>query len=133
MTWAEAATLPLCLLTGDMQNRRIVDGIFHATAELPTFVFRSDDNPTIQGCVASGIGYWATPLLTVDTDDPAVAIVPIEPAPDPRHIALAWPANRRSSPAVAEFVDAAVEVCREVEQRLAAVLGTPVAAASPVA
>ena len=29
VTWAEAAILPLCLLTGDMQNRRIVDGIFH--------------------------------------------------------------------------------------------------------
>ena len=25
MTWAEAATLPLCLLTKDMQNRRIID------------------------------------------------------------------------------------------------------------
>ncbi len=85
-------------------------------------MFRSDDNPTIQGCVASGIGYWATPLLTVDTDDPAVAVVPIEPAPEPRHIALAWPATRRSSPAVGEFVDVAEEVCRAVEQRLADVL-----------
>ncbi len=27
-TWSEAATLPLCLLTHDMQNRRILDGIF---------------------------------------------------------------------------------------------------------
>jgi DNA-binding transcriptional LysR family regulator len=28
--WAEAATVPLCLLTPDMQNRRILDGIFAA-------------------------------------------------------------------------------------------------------
>ena len=25
VTWAEAATVPLCLLTRDMQNRRIID------------------------------------------------------------------------------------------------------------
>ena len=35
VTWAEAATLPLCLLTGDMQNRRIVDGIFHEAGAEP--------------------------------------------------------------------------------------------------
>jgi DNA-binding transcriptional LysR family regulator len=28
VTWEEAATLPLCLLTPDMQNRRIIDRIF---------------------------------------------------------------------------------------------------------
>ena len=35
VSWAEAATLPLCLLTGDMQNRRIVDGIFHEAGAEP--------------------------------------------------------------------------------------------------
>ena len=29
VTWAEAADVPLCLLTSDMQNRRIIDAIFH--------------------------------------------------------------------------------------------------------
>jgi DNA-binding transcriptional LysR family regulator len=104
--------------------RRIVEEIFHS-APVPTFVFRSDDNPTIQGCVASGIGYWATPLLTVDTDDPAVVVVPIEPSPEPRHVALAWPAGRRTSPAVADFVAVAEEVCRAVEQRATAALQDP--------
>ena len=131
VTIGEITALPL-IGYRDAVCSTVVEQIFQPGDD-PRFVFRSDDNPTIQGCVASGIGYWATPLLTVDTDDPAVAIVPIEPAPDARHIALAWPASRRSSPAVAELVDAAVEVCREVEQRLAAVLGRPVAAASPVA
>lgn len=28
ISWTEAATLPLCLLTGDMQNRYIIDGLF---------------------------------------------------------------------------------------------------------
>ena len=108
----------------DAMCRTIVDEIFPAStaAAPPAFVFRSDDNPTIQGCVASGIGYWATPLLTVDTDDPAVAVLPIEPAPEPRHVALAWSASRRTSAAAADFVTVAEGVCRAVEQRFAAVL-----------
>jgi DNA-binding transcriptional LysR family regulator len=125
ITVEEITALPL-IGYRDAVCSTIVEQIFQP-GDAPRFVFRSDDNPTIQGCVASGIGYWPTALLTVDTDDPAVAVIPIEPAPDPRHVALAWPASRRSSPAVIEFVDAAEEVCAEVERRLTAVLAAPVA------
>ena len=125
VTVDEVTALPL-ISYRDAVCSTLIEQIFRH-GDPPTFVFRSDDNPTIQGCVASGIGYWATPLLTVDTDDPAVTVIPIDPAPDARHIALAWPASRRSSPAVAEFVDVAEEVCAEVEQRLTAVLGTSAA------
>lgn len=125
VTVDEVTALPL-ISYRDAVCSTLIEQIFRPGDD-PRFVFRSDDNPTIQGCVASGIGYWATPLLTVDTDDPAVTIVPIDPAPDPRHIALAWPATRRSSPAVADFVDVAEEVCAEVVQRLTAVLGTSAA------
>jgi len=30
VTWSEAARLPLCLLSRDMQNRRIIDGVFRS-------------------------------------------------------------------------------------------------------
>jgi DNA-binding transcriptional LysR family regulator len=30
VTWAEVAKIPLCLLTPDMQNRRILDGLLHS-------------------------------------------------------------------------------------------------------
>ena len=131
VTIAEVTTLPL-ISYRDAVCSTLVEQIFRP-GETPTFVFRSDDNPTIQGCVASGIGYWATPLLTVDTDDPAIAVVPIEPAPDPRRIALAWPATRRSSPAVGDFVDVAEEVCRAVGQRLDAVLPAVLSPTVPLA
>ena len=36
VTWAEAADLPLCLLTADMQNRRIINGVFHEAKRAPT-------------------------------------------------------------------------------------------------
>jgi DNA-binding transcriptional LysR family regulator len=35
LTWAEAATAPLCLLTPDMQNRRILDGVFRSVGATP--------------------------------------------------------------------------------------------------
>src|ERR1700733_4408004 len=35
LTWAEAAEAPLCLLTPDMQNRRILDGIFRSVGATP--------------------------------------------------------------------------------------------------
>jgi DNA-binding transcriptional LysR family regulator len=35
ITWAEAAELKLCLLTADMQNRRIIDGIFRSVGHSP--------------------------------------------------------------------------------------------------
>jgi len=35
ITWAQAADEPLCLLTPDMQNRRIIDGIFRSVGANP--------------------------------------------------------------------------------------------------
>jgi DNA-binding transcriptional LysR family regulator len=35
VTWAAAAKLKLCLLTSDMQNRRIIDGIFRSVGQAP--------------------------------------------------------------------------------------------------
>ena len=125
----EVTALPL-IGYRDAVCSTFVEQIFRP-GDPPRFVFRSDDNPTIQGCVASGIGYWATPLLTVDTDDPAVAVVPVRPAPDPRHIALAWPTSRRSSAAVLDFVAVAEDVCRAVEQRLTEVLAAATAGPPP--
>lgn len=124
VTVEELAGLPLI---GYRQSvcRAIVERILPSTGAAPEFVFRSDDNPTIQGCVVAGIGYWVTALLTVDTDDPEVAVVPIVPEPEPRHIALAWPAGRRTPAAVADFIEVAAEVCRAVGQQGAAMLRPP--------
>ena len=35
VTWREAAEAPLCLLTPDMQNRRIIDGVFRSVGAKP--------------------------------------------------------------------------------------------------
>jgi DNA-binding transcriptional LysR family regulator len=46
--WAEAATQPLCLLTSDMQNRRIIDRAFRAANSAP--VPRLETNSVINLC-----------------------------------------------------------------------------------
>lgn len=48
VTWAEAATQPLCLLTPDNQNRRIVDRAFRAANSAP--VPRLETNSVINLC-----------------------------------------------------------------------------------
>ena len=35
VSWAEAAKAPLCLLTPDMQNRRVIDGVFRSVGAKP--------------------------------------------------------------------------------------------------
>ncbi len=54
VTWAEAATLPLCLLSGDMQNRRIVDGIFLEAGAEPEPTVETNSISTLFAHVRDG-------------------------------------------------------------------------------
>ena len=83
--------------------------------------FRSDDNGTVQGLVASGFGAALVPLLAVDPNDPRVSVLEIEPEIPARRIALAWHRDRHRSPAARAFVELAAEVCAEVEASFAVV------------
>lgn len=80
----------------------------------PTFVFQSDDNTTIQGCVAAGLGVALSPLLTIDLDDPTTRIVEVEPPIPPRRLAVSWHSGRHPSRLLDAFVDAVVEVCDRI-------------------
>jgi DNA-binding transcriptional LysR family regulator len=100
--------------------RQIIDDAFRQAAVLPTYVFRSDDNPTIQGLIGSGLAYAVLPLLTVDENDHSVAVVPIRPAPPPRRLGIAWHPERRPPVALLPFVEAAAEICRNLGEQWAA-------------
>jgi DNA-binding transcriptional LysR family regulator len=54
VTWAEAAELPLCLLTGDMQNRRILDGIFQEAGAEPRPTVETNSISTLIAHVRDG-------------------------------------------------------------------------------
>ena len=83
----------------------------------PNFVFRSEDNGTVQAMAGTGLGTALVPLLTVDLADRTVTIIPTDlPA---RRIALIWHRDRYRSPAAAAFIEIAMEVGRSLAAELA--------------
>jgi DNA-binding transcriptional LysR family regulator len=58
VTWAETAALPLCALTPDMQNRRILDAAFAAAGQTPQPMIESNSVLALCAHVAHG-GYAA--------------------------------------------------------------------------
>ena len=75
------------------------------------FVFRSDDNATVQAMAAAGLGIALMPRLAVTAGDPAVTVTATDLPP--RRIALVWHRERYRTPAARAFVDIASDVCRE--------------------
>jgi DNA-binding transcriptional LysR family regulator len=116
---ADIAHLPM-IGTRNPGCRQIIDDAFRRAPVSPTYVFRSDDNPTIQGLIGSGLAYAVLPLLTVDEDDPHVAVIPIRPEPPPRRLGIAWHPERRPPLALSPFVEAATEICRDLDEQWAA-------------
>ena len=86
VTWSEVALLPLCLLTPDMQNRRIMDQMLRQTghATEPTLV--SDSTIVLISHVRTG--HWSSVMPRIVADSlgltPAVASIPIT-QPDVSH------------------------------------------------
>ena len=91
-----------------------VESRLAATGRPPNVVFRSDNNGTVQGLVGAGVGIAVTPLLTVDEDDPNVAVIDLQGRIDPRVIGLVWHADRHRSRAADAFVESAIAVCSEL-------------------
>lgn len=60
VTWAEVAAQRLCLLTPDMQNRRIINRNLHAAGADPTAMIESNSTVVLAATVARGD--WVTVL-----------------------------------------------------------------------
>jgi DNA-binding transcriptional LysR family regulator len=116
---AEIAHLPM-IGTRNPGCRQIIDDAFRQAPVSPTYVFRSDDTPTIQGLIGSGLAYAVLPLLTVDENDPNVAVIPIRPEPPPRRLGITWHRDRRPPLTLLPFVEAAAEICRDLGEQWAA-------------
>ena len=76
--------------------------------------FRSDDNGTVQGLVAAGVGAALVPLLAVEASDERVAVLRLDPPIPPRVIQMVWHRDRYRSPAAEAFVEVAQQVCAEL-------------------
>ena len=101
-------------------TKRVEDRLRQAGRE-PNIAFRSDDNGTVQGLVAAGVGIAVVPRLTVDETDRAVRVVELGDRVPPRLIGVAWHRDRRRTRAAEAFV--------ELARRITAAAGTAVEAA----
>jgi DNA-binding transcriptional LysR family regulator len=77
----------------------------------PNVVFRSDDNGTVQGLVAAGIGVALVPQLTLQLMDGSLEVIDMSDRLPPRLIGVAWHRDRYRTPAARAFVELAHELC----------------------
>jgi molybdate transport repressor ModE-like protein len=80
----------------------------------PQVIFRSDDNGTVQGVVAAGLGMALVPRLTVDETDPSVAVIDLGGRVPDRMIGLAWHRDRFRTQAAEAFAAEAQALCAEL-------------------
>jgi molybdate transport repressor ModE-like protein len=118
-TLKEIALQPLVSFN-HCSSTEAVEASLAATGRQPNVVFRSDNNGTVQGLVGAGVGISVAPRLTVDEDDPSIAVIDLQGRVPPRVIALVWHTDRHRSPAAEAFVQTAVEVCSELAAEPAA-------------
>ena len=67
ISWKDAAAFPLCLLTRNMQNRRIVDDAFLAAKEMPNLVMETNALTVSLVQVGNGIAGTIVPEMLVDS------------------------------------------------------------------
>ncbi|HEY4190725.1 MAG TPA: LysR family transcriptional regulator [Candidatus Limnocylindrales bacterium] len=121
---ADVQGLPSIELIGEQRligfrscrSTRWVEDHMRARGADPNFVFRSEDNGTVQAMAGAGLGTALVPLLAVDPTDRATVVIPTDLPP--RRIALIWHRDRYRSPAAMAFA----EIAREVSTRLQAEL-----------
>jgi DNA-binding transcriptional LysR family regulator len=112
----EIAELPLIGFR-HCRSTAAAEDYLRANGGNPTWVFRSDDNTTVQALVVAGIGMALVPRLTVDEADLRCAVVATEVPP--RVLTLAWHRDRYRSTAQVAFVELARQVCLELQQLVA--------------
>jgi len=107
VSWREAAALPLCLLTPDMQNRRILNSHFAEAGAKVRPALETNSVFTLCDLVRSG--YWSSVLphgfLPMLSGAEGVAIVPLEGPAAAHTVGLVVPDRDPLSPAVTVLLD----------------------------
>lgn len=103
--WARAAELPLCLLTADMQHRRIVDGAFAAAGATPMAAVETNSVSTLVAHARAGLpGITANTWLEANPLPADLRAIPLV-EPEIRHtIGLVTASGVDRSPVVAELL-----------------------------
>lgn len=123
VTWAQAATLPLCLLSGEMQNRRILNGLFSASAATPAALIETNSVLALWSHLRTGS--WSTILshafLHLFGQPAGIKAIPLTIPEHPPTIGLAIPDRDPATPSARELVRVALEV--DIEKLLEGVGG----------
>jgi len=114
VTWAEAAKVPLCLLTPDMQNRRIIEQLLRDTGADPHITLESNSMILLYSHVRTG--RWASVMparlaATLGlTDSNMLRAIPIVEPEASHTIGLVAPAREPMTPLTAALVTEARRV-----------------------
>ncbi|GAA3544123.1 LysR family transcriptional regulator OxyS [Amycolatopsis ultiminotia] len=117
-SWADAAALPLCLLTPSMRGRRMMDDCFADAGTAPVAEVETDSFATVLAHVANGRTAGVVPLAWLHAlGVPAgVRAIPLAKPPKPVQIGLVVRARDPQPPAVRALLAAAEETdFRELE------------------
>jgi DNA-binding transcriptional LysR family regulator len=118
VTWAEVAQVPLCLLTPDMQNRRIIDGLLRSAGGESRPTLESDSMILLFSHVRTG--RWASVMPaklaeTLGLTDTLRAI-PITDPEAVQTIGLVVPAREPMMPITAALVAEAQRVAPQLDE-----------------
>lgn len=108
VTWSEVAKVPLCLLTPDMQNRRIIEKLLRDTGAEPDITLESDSMVLLYSHVRTG--RWASVMparLAASlglTDSNTLRAIPIVDPEASHTIGLVAPAREPMTPLTAALV-----------------------------
>jgi DNA-binding transcriptional LysR family regulator len=109
VTWAEVGKVPLCLLTPDMQNRRIIDGLLRSAGAAPSPTLESNSMIVLFAHVRTG--KWASIMPaklaeTLGLTESVRSIPIVEPAVT-HAIGLVVPDREPTTPLIKALVDEA--------------------------
>ena len=118
VTWAEVAQVPLCLLTPDMQNRRIIDRLLKSAGGESRPTLESDSMILLFSHVRTGRWASVMPAKLAETLGLTATIraIPILEPEAVQTIGLVVPAREPMTPATAALVAEAKRVAPELDR-----------------
>ena len=120
VTWAEIAELPLCLLTPDMQNRRIVDGLLAASGAVQKPTLESNSMIVLFTHVRTGQWSSVMPAMLADSLGLTSELrsIPIVEPEITHSIGLVVPHREPTTPLTAALVAEARRIAPRLNQDL---------------
>ena len=118
VTWAEVAQVPLCLLTPDMQNRRIIDRLLQSTGGESRPTLESDSMILLFSHVRTGRWASVMPAKLAETLGFAETIraIPITEPEAVQTVGLVVPAREPMTPTTAALVSEARRLAPQLDE-----------------